>query len=83
MELSLEEAENRLIRAGFHPSRVFVRQLENQTSRAEGILAATQNGPCGTVLVGRRGHTSIEEFPMGRVPWKLLQMASDLAVWVV
>jgi nucleotide-binding universal stress UspA family protein len=83
MELSLEEAETRLITAGFHPSRVFVRQLENQTSRAQGILAATKNGPCGTVVVGRRGHTSVEEFPMGRVPWKLLQMARDLAVWVV
>lgn len=83
MEGALQEAEKRIIDAGFHPSRVFVRHLENETSRAAGILSATQNGSCGTVLVGRRGLSSVEEFPMGRVPWKLLQLARNRAVWIV
>jgi nucleotide-binding universal stress UspA family protein len=83
MESAFEEAENRLINAGFHPSHIFLRALENHTSRAAGIKAATKDGGCGTVVVGRRGLSRVEEFAMGRVTRKVLQIADDRAVWIV
>jgi nucleotide-binding universal stress UspA family protein len=82
-ESAFEEAENRLINAGFHPGHIFLRTLENHTSRATGIKAATINAGSGTIVVGRRGLSTVEEFAMGRVTRKVLQIADDTAVWVV
>jgi nucleotide-binding universal stress UspA family protein len=83
IEPALEEAERRLIEAGFHPGRVYVEILENMASRAAGIRNASENGDFGTVVLGRRGLSEVEEFPMGRVPMKVLQLCGRRGVWVV
>ena len=83
MESAFEEAENRLINAGLHPSHIFLRTLEDHTSRAAGIKAAMKDAGCGTIVVGRRGLSRVEEFAMGRVSRKVLQIAGDRAVWIV
>ncbi len=83
MESAFEEAENRLINAGLHPSHIFLRTLEDQTSRAAGIKAAMTDAGCGTIVVGRRGLSRVEEFAMGRVSRKVLQLAGDRGVWIV
>jgi nucleotide-binding universal stress UspA family protein len=83
MESAFEDAENRLINAGLHPSHIFLRALENHTSRAAGIKAATKDVGCGTIVVGRRGLSTVKEFAIGRVSRKVLQIADEMAVWVV
>jgi hypothetical protein len=35
------------------------------------------------IVVGRRGLSRVEEFFMGRVSDKVLQLAKEMAVWVV
>ena len=82
VESAFEQAEDRLIRAGLHPSHIFLRNLENHTSRAAGIKEATDHAGCGTIVVGRRGLSSVEEFTIGRVTRKVLQIADEMAVWI-
>jgi len=52
-------------------------------SRAGSIVDEARRGGFGTIVVGRRGLTKVEEFFMGRVSNKVLQLAEDRAVWVV
>jgi nucleotide-binding universal stress UspA family protein len=37
----------------------------------------------GTIIVGRRGSTGVEEFVMGRVTRKILHLAYNKAIWIV
>ena len=37
----------------------------------------------GTIILGRRGATSVEEFTMGRVTRKILYLAYNKAIWIV
>jgi nucleotide-binding universal stress UspA family protein len=37
----------------------------------------------GTLIIGRRGATSVEEFSMGRVTRKILNLAHSRAIWIV
>ncbi len=83
MESAFEDAENRLVDAGFHPGHLFVRVLENHTSRAMGIAAVMRDAFCGTIVVGRQGLSKVQEFSIGRVGRKVLQLAEDRAVWIV
>lgn len=83
IEPSFPEAEERLIHAGFHPSHVYIRILERSASRAADIKKAAEKGGFGTIVLGRRGRSVVEEFTMGRVTRKLLHMADRMAVWIV
>ncbi len=83
IEPALSEAENQLIQAGYHPSRVYKQILENETTRAGGLVQAARAGGFGTILVGRRGLSSVKDFFMGRVSRKVIHMADRMAVWVV
>ena len=57
--------------------------ISGVTSRAKAIVDAAQKGGFGTVVVGRRGMSGVEEFVMGRVSNKVMQLAKEMAVWVV
>jgi nucleotide-binding universal stress UspA family protein len=83
VETPMLEAEQKLIDAGFHPGRTCKQILENKITRAGGIVQAAREGGYGTVVLGRRGLTAIEEFIMGRVSRKVLHMGSQRAVWIV
>ena len=83
IEKPLLEAEQRLLEAGFHPGRIYKQILENKVSRAGGIVQAAREGDYGTIVMGRRGLTVVEEFFMGRVSRKVLHMGREMAVWIV
>lgn len=44
-------------------------------------MAGTQN--CGSLVLGRRGHSAVKEFFMGRVGKKVVNMAKSIAVWII
>lgn len=52
-------------------------------SRAGAIIAEAQMGEFGTIVMGRRGLSMMENFIMGRVSNKVLHLAKDRAVWIV
>lgn len=80
---AMMKAEQTLIDAGFHPGRTFKQVLENKVTRAGGIVQAAREGRYGTIVVGRRGLSRVQEFIMGRVSRKVLHMGKEMAVWVV
>ncbi len=72
-----------LTQAGMAPERLRTVILKEKTSRADGICAEAEQAGAGTIIVGRRGATVVDEFTMGRVTRKILYMAFDKAVWIV
>ncbi len=53
------------------------------SSRAGAIVEEAKRGGCGTIVMGRRGLSKVEEFFMGRVSNKVINLARDMAVWLV
>ena len=78
-----EEATSRLEKAGFGGKQITTRTATGVLSRAGAIIEKALKGGYGTVVVGRRGLSEVEEFSMGRVSNKVIHMAKELAVWVV
>jgi nucleotide-binding universal stress UspA family protein len=73
----------RLQAKGMVSARIKTKIVPGVYSRAAAILGEAQDGDYGTIVVGRRGLSRVEEFIMGRVSNKVLQLARELAVWVV
>ena len=78
-----EKATVRLENAGFRRNQITARTATGVLSRAGAIIQYALKGEYGTIVVGRRGLSEVEEFPMGRVSNKVIHMAQELAVWVV
>ena len=83
MEFALETAYSHLKKAGFNSNQITTRMITGVPSRAGAIVVEALKEGCGTIVVGRRGLTNVEEFFMGRVSNKVIQMAREMAVWVV
>jgi nucleotide-binding universal stress UspA family protein len=83
MECIFEEGSSRLEKAGLGRSQITTRLATGVLSRAGAIIEEALKGGYGTVFVGRRGISYVEEFTMGRVSNKIIHMAKELAVWVV
>ncbi|MBT7086037.1 MAG: universal stress protein [Desulfobacterales bacterium] len=79
----LDSAAKDLIDAGIPQTRVTKKILVDQHSRAEAIIEEAKKGGFGTIVVGRRGLTFVEEFFLGRVGKKVFQMGDDFTIWVV
>jgi hypothetical protein len=62
---------------------VFPKIITGVASRAAAIYEEALRGGYGTIVAGRKGISRVEEFNMGRVTSKLLQLAKGLAVWIV
>ncbi|MFH1581595.1 MAG: universal stress protein [Pseudomonadota bacterium] len=83
IEPAIEEAKRKLVSAGLDPAKISGKILTEKPSRAGGIIAEAKAGGFGTIVVGRRGLSVVEEFFIGRVSRKILHMAKKMAVWVV
>jgi len=83
MESVFAEATSRLEKAGLSRSQITTRLAKGVRSRAGAIIEEALKGGYGTIIVGRRGLSYVEEFSMGRVSNKIIHMAKELAVWVV
>lgn len=83
MEIEFDEMKKKLIGFGFEPDLVELKILTGAVSRAEAIIKEASSGNFGTIVVGRRGLSKVQEFFMGRVGNKVVQMAKKQAVWVV
>jgi nucleotide-binding universal stress UspA family protein len=79
----LEEANGRFAEAGLDRDRVTTKVVTGAPSRAKAIVVEAKAGGYGTIVVGRRGLSRVEEFFMGRISSKVIQLAKEMAVWVV
>ena len=78
-----DEATRRLRSAGFESNQITTQLVTGIRSRAESIIQEARDGDYGTIVLGRRGLSKVEEFFMGRVSNKVIQTIRNRAVWVV
>ncbi|MEJ2588609.1 MAG: universal stress protein, partial [Deltaproteobacteria bacterium] len=79
----LEEAKRHLMDAGFDAERITTEFITGVSSRAGAIVEQANTMDYGTIVVGRRGLSRVQEFLMGRVSNKVLHLARNKAVWIV
>ncbi len=72
-----------LVRLGFSPSDIRFSFIDRTISRSHAMVSMGLTHPAGTLVVGRRGHSAVEEFFMGRVGRKAVELSDNLAVWVI
>jgi nucleotide-binding universal stress UspA family protein len=75
--------KNFLEGAGVRPEKITTACKMGSYSRAADLLNTAREGGYGTIVMGRRGISVVQEFLMGRVTTKVLNGAEGLAVWVV
>jgi nucleotide-binding universal stress UspA family protein len=80
---AFEAARQKLTKAGVPAERVSQKVIKEVASRAGAIVDEAEQGGYDTIVVGRRGLTRIQEFFMGRVSSKVIQLARSQTVWVV
>ena len=73
----------RLERAGVVARAISSKYTLQSPSRAGDILQLAKEGEFGTIVMGRRGLSSVHEFPLGRVTTKVLNRADHFALWIV
>jgi len=78
-----EDATNVLTEAGFKQNQITTKLISGVGSRAGTIVEEAKRKGCGTIAIGRRGVTTVEDFFMGRVSNKVINLARDMAVWVI
>ena len=83
LEPAFHDARKVLLQAGFPPGKITEHVQSGVSSQAGGILDYAEREGYGTIVVGRRGLTKVQEFFMGSVSSKVVQLARDRAVWVV
>lgn len=83
VRMVFEKASKILEKAGFNQDQITTKIIHGMATRSGSIVAQAINGGYGTIVLGRRGHSRIGEFYMGRVTNKVIQLAKKMAVWVV
>ena len=83
VEPVFQEATGVLTGAGFTVDRINTNLITGVMSRAGTIVDEARRGGYGTIVIGRRGISKVEEFFMGRVSNKVISLAKEMAVWVV
>ena len=77
------KAKQMLVSAGIEESRIQVETAEGSRSPAKDVLAAADRHGCGTIILGRQGCSCNNEFTMGSIARKVIEAATDKAIWVV
>lgn len=83
MQSLLERRILNLKGSGMDVSRISTKIVTGVSSRAGCVVEEAKKGGYGTIVIGRKGISKVDEFLMGRVTVKVLQMAKDKAVWTV
>jgi nucleotide-binding universal stress UspA family protein len=79
----LEQSKRQLMKSGFDGAQISTKIITGAHSRAETIVNEARKGGYGSIVVGRRGLSKVQDFFMGRVSNKVVQLAKREAVWVV
>ena len=83
MTTDLETAAKQLVALDFKPHQVSTELISGVTSRARAIVAEAKQNGYGTIVMGRRGHSRVRDFFIGRVTNKVIHLARDRTVWII
>jgi len=62
----------------FRHDQISTKVLFGVAARSGSIIAQATNAGYGTIVLGRRGHTEVGDFSMGRVTNKVIQLAGGV-----
>lgn len=79
---AMEEAKRRLVIGGFAEKKIVSKMESKKKGVARDIIAEAQSG-YDTVVLGRRGLSSVAEFIIGSVSQKVLHNARNVSVVLV
>ncbi|MFC1857574.1 universal stress protein [Thermodesulfobacteriota bacterium] len=79
----LAKAKEMLLKAGVPKSNVSTKIIDGSRSIVNDILSEAHSGRDGTIVLGRHGSADVNDFRMGDVARKVLENASDMAMWIV
>ncbi len=82
MEL-FADVKEKLIKAGFDENKISERIITGVYSRAGAIVEEAEAGGYGTIVIGRKGLSRVQEFFMGRVCNKVIHSGRQFSVWVI
>jgi len=83
VEPIMVQAKERLMESGISESKIISKIVTGVNSRAGALIDEAKSSNCGTIMIGRKGISQVEEFNIGRVSNKVIHQARDMAVWVV
>jgi nucleotide-binding universal stress UspA family protein len=83
MAFELDAAGKRLMGRGFKAHQLSSRLVTGVASRAAAIAAEAKQKNYGTIVMGRRGHSHVRDFFIGRVTNKVIHLARDRTVWII
>jgi len=72
-----------LTAAGFDRQAIRTKSITGVLSRAGAIVSTAEKGGWGTIVVGRRGLSSVKDFFIGRVSNKVVYAGRKDTVWIV
>jgi len=79
----MQKARDKLIAAGLDSDRITVKSVDGSRQPAADILAEAHHSKAGTIFIGLRGYSDVQDFKMGSVTRKVLNQARDMAVSIV
>ncbi|MCG6943735.1 MAG: universal stress protein [Deltaproteobacteria bacterium] len=83
IEPFMTKAKDMLVKAGVSESQISKKVVDGSRSAASDILEEARNNEYGTIVMGRRGISGVQEFFMGSVSSKVLQSSTGMAIWIV
>ena len=82
-ETCLQEATCHLEQAGLSRDRIATKITAGTASCPKTIVEEARDGGYGTIVVGRRSLSGLQQCFLGRVSNNVLKLAKEMAVWVV
>jgi nucleotide-binding universal stress UspA family protein len=79
----MKKARAKLIQAGIAENRISVKVVDGSHSAAKDILDEAEENAIGTVILGRKGYSNVEEYAMGSITKKVLNRAAEMTVCIV
>lgn len=83
MKTCLQNHIDQLAHKGIDRNRIHSKIVDEADSRSEAIIREAFDGDYGTIVLGRRNLSKMDEFIRSRVSNKVIDMAQEKAVWVV
>ncbi|MFH2092379.1 MAG: universal stress protein [Pseudomonadota bacterium] len=83
IERIVMDAVNVLETYGIQRTNIITKIVQGAKSRAGAIVDAAREENCDTIVLGRKGHSNVNDFDIGRVPWKVIHGARELTAWLV
>ncbi len=83
IEKAMKIEKDWLIEQGVPGAKVQISILEGYMSRSQALVEKARKEGYGSLVLGRRGHSAVMEFFMGRVGRKVIQMCDSMAVWIM